>query len=209
MRNACLDERTTSCILFTILIDMKIILASQSSYRKHALDILGLTYETIPSNFDESSIRHDDPKKLAQLLSEAKCKKVAEEHTDGIIVSADLFVVYKNKIFEKPISQDAAIHMLKTFSGNSFDIITGLAVFNCVTGKLLAASESCEVRFRELTDFEIENYTSRYPVTKFAGAFDADGLLRFAERINGNYNFEAALPVDKLVLFLRKNGITV
>jgi predicted house-cleaning NTP pyrophosphatase (Maf/HAM1 superfamily) len=99
--------------------------------------------------------------------------------------------------------------MLKSFSGHTFEIIAGLAVFNGATQNLLSTSEVCKVRFRELTDFEINDYVSKYPVMKFAGAFDADGLLRFADYIEGNYNFKAGLPVNKLILFLRENGITV
>ena len=188
---------------------MKIILASQSPFRKHALDILGLTYETIPSNIDESVIRHENPRQLAQLLAEAKCRKIAEMHKDAIIVSADLFIVHDGKIFEKPKDTKEAKEMLQVFSGNSLEIISGLAVLNSKTGKLLLTSESCTVSFRKLLDLEIDDYIARYPVTKFAGAFDADGLLRFAEHIEGNYNFKAGLPVNRLIEFLRENDIKI
>lgn len=49
----------------------------------------------------------------------------------------------------------------------------------------------------------------RFPAVKCAAAFEADGLLRFAEHIQGSYNFKAAIPVDKLVKFLRENNILV
>ena len=87
---------------------MRIILASQSPFRKHALDVLGLKYEIIPSNIDESAIRHEDPNELAQLLSKAKAQKIGEENPDSVIISADLFVVYDNKIIEKPRDENHA-----------------------------------------------------------------------------------------------------
>ncbi|MDP2685010.1 MAG: Maf family nucleotide pyrophosphatase [bacterium] len=188
---------------------MKIILASQSPFRKHALDILGLKCEIIPSYVDESVIRHEEPDQLAIILAEAKCRKVAEIHKNAIIISADLFIVFNNNIFEKPKSKSEAKSMLNNFSGHPFKIISGLAVFNSKTEKLLLASESCVVNFRVLSNFEIDDYISRYPVEKFAGAFDADGLLRFAERIEGNYNFKAGLPVNRLIEFLRENNLKV
>jgi MAF protein len=188
---------------------MKIILASQSPFRKQALDILGLKYETTPSNIDETVIRDNDPHQLAQLLSVAKCRKIAETNTSAVIISADLFVVLENVIFEKPKSALEAKKMLSAFSGRNFEIVSGLAVLNTVTGKLLQTSQVCNVKFRTLSNFEIDDYVSRYPVLKFAGAFDADGLLRFAEQIEGNYNFKAGLPVNKLIEFLRENGINV
>jgi septum formation protein len=187
---------------------MRIILASQSQYRKHALNILGLTYETIPSNIDESSIRHDDPAELAKLLSEAKAKKIGEKH-DAIIIAADLFVVHNNKIIEKPKDEAHAKEMLKSFSGKTFEIVTGLALYNSITKKLSSSTERCKVTFRNLSDFEIENYISRFPVLKCAGAFEADGLLRFADHIEGNYCFRTGIPVNKLILFLRENDIEV
>ncbi len=188
---------------------MRIILASQSPFRKHALDVLGLSYKTIPSNIDESLIRHKNPNRLAQLLSEAKAKRIGQEQQNSIIIAADLFVVHKNKIFEKPDDEDHAKEMLGSLSGERFDIITGLAVYNSDTGRLLSTSESCKVKFRNLSDFEINDYVSRYPAVKCAAAFEADGLLRFAEHIQGNYNFKTAIPVNKLILFLRENGINI
>lgn len=188
---------------------MKIILASQSPFRKYALDVLGLEYETIPSNFDETSIRHENLEILALRLSEAKAKKIGYDNSDSLIIAADLFVTYKNKIFEKPKDMREAKEMLKTLSGNTFNIITGLAVYNSNTKKLLSTVEVCEVKFRNLTDFEVNDYVSRYPVLKCSAAFEADGLLRFAENVNGNYNFKTAIPMNKLVLFLRSNGIKV
>lgn len=188
---------------------MKIILASQSPYRKHALEVLGLRYETNPSEIDELKIRHSNPRELAKLLSKAKAIKVGEKQKNAVIVAADLFVVYKNKIFEKPLTVINARKMLKTLSGKTFEIVTGIAVYNSKTKKMSTASEVCRVKFRVLSNYEINDYIARYPAIKCAGAFEADGLLRFAEKISGNYNFKAALPVNKLVLFLRKNKVTV
>jgi len=188
---------------------MRIILASQSPYRQHALDVLGLDYETIPSHVDESAIRHDNPGELAQLLSNAKAEKVAEENPNSLIIGADLFVVHNNKILEKPHDEAEAKEMLLSLSANTFEIVTGLVVYNAATKKLLSSADVCRVRFRELSDFEIDDYIKRFPVVNFAAAFESDGLLRFAEHIEGSYNFRTAIPVDKLVLFLRENGVEV
>ena len=188
---------------------MKLILASQSPYRKHSLDILGLDYEVIPSNIDESAIRHEDKKLMAKLLAEAKAQEVAKTNPDSIIIASDLFVVYKNEIFEKPHKEEMAREMLKSLSGNTFDIVNGLAVYNTSTKKMFSTTEICKVKFRDLSDYEINDYISRYPAVKCAGAFDADGMLRFAEHIEGNYNFRTSIPMNKLIEFLRLNNIQV
>lgn len=188
---------------------MKIILASQSPFRKQALEILGLEYEVMPSNIDESAIRHENPHVMAQMLSEAKAAEISKNQNDAIIIAADLFIVHKNQIMEKPVDLEEAKKMLFTLSGSEFDIVSGLAVFNSETKKLLGSSDSCKVTFRKLLEYEIDNYISRYSVTTMAGAFEADGLLRFSEKIEGNYNFKTGLAVNKLIEFLRENDINV
>ena len=99
--------------------------------------------------------------------------------------------------------------MLYMLSGESFEIVAGLAVYNAETKKMLSTTETCTIKFRDLDKYEIEDYISRYPVLKCSAAFESDGLLRFAERVNGNYNFRTAIPVNKLVVFLREHGIQV
>jgi septum formation protein len=188
---------------------MKIILASESQFKKHALDVLGIEYETIPGYFDESSIRHDDPHSLVQKLAEAKAKKIGEEHEESIVVASDLIVAHNNAIYEKPKDEAEAKEMLQSLSGNNFYIIAGLAVYNSSTQSMLSTSEYCEVKFRNLSEYEIDDYIAKYPVTKCAAAFEADGLLRFAEHVQGSYVFRAAMPVEKLVPFLRENGVKV
>lgn len=188
---------------------MKIILASKSPFRKHALDVLGLKYQVIPSDIDEKVIRHKSPAILTQLLSQAKARKIGEKHKNAIIIAADLFVVNNNKILEKPQDERDAKRILRMLSNKNFRILAGLSVYNSQTKKMLSTCEICKVHFRNLSNFEISDYVSRYPATKCAGAFEADGLLRFADRIEGSYNFMTAIPVDKLILFLRKNKVIV
>ena len=188
---------------------MRIILASESKFRKKALEILGLKYETQPSDLDEKSIRDSDPYKLAKKLSEAKAKDVGNKESGSIIIAGDLFIVFNDKIYEKPADEKEAFDMLKSFSGNKSDIICGVAVYNSKSKKMLSSAEKSTVKFRKLKDYEIKDYISRYPVLKLSAAFEGDGLLRFAESIEGKYPFLAGLPLNELILFLRENGLKV
>jgi septum formation protein len=188
---------------------MNIILASASPFRKKALEVLGVSYRVVPSNINEKAIRDENPSKLAQKLSEAKARAVAPSNGNALIVAADLFVTMNGKIFEKPADMTEAVEMLRAFSGKKLEIVTGLAVYNSGTQKMLSATESCTVEFRKLSEHEITDYVSRYPVLLFAGAFNDEGMLRFSERVEGNYNVHAALPMNRLVEFLRENGLEV
>ncbi|MFH1398684.1 MAG: Maf family protein [Candidatus Woesearchaeota archaeon] len=186
---------------------MKVILASQSQFRKKALDILGLKYEVRPAHIDEKAIRDKDFMVMCKRLAEEKAKVLDSE--DAIIVSGDLICVFNNRIYEKPGDVEEAKQMLRDFSGNAVDIIASVAVYNTKTKKMLSKAERCVVKFRKLFEYEIEDYCSRYPVTKFAGAFDGDGVSRFCTSITGDHCFLNGVPMNALIMFLRENGLEV
>jgi septum formation protein len=87
--------------------------------------------------------------------------------------------------------------------------VTALSVLHSITGKLLSAVETSDIVFRQLIDREVEDYIAHYDVLSYAGAFESDAVLRFAERISGSYNFVTALPVSRLIVFLRAQGVEV
>jgi len=182
---------------------MKVVLASESQSRRRALDILGLTYEVRPSAIDEKSIRDADPAALTRKLAEAKAWKVASDVQDAVVVSGDAVVAKDGKILEKPRGHDEAVGFLRELSGSAFHFVTSLAVVHSDTRRLLSTVESSEIRFRQLVEREILDYVSRYPVLRFAGAFEGDGVARFADCVSGSYNFITALPVSRLAVFLR------
>jgi MAF protein len=189
--------------------NMKIILASESPFRKRALDLLGVRHEVCPSRIDERAIRDTDPAELTRKLAEAKARKIANEHRDAVIVSGDAVVAKNGRILEKPRDHAEAAAFLKELSGSDFQFITSLAVLNSSTGKMLSAVEASNIVFRPLLDEEIRAYIAKYDVLSYAGAFESDAVLLFAERISGSYNFVTALPVSRLVVFLREQGISV
>jgi len=188
---------------------VKIVLASESQSRRRALDILGLPYEVSASALEEKAIRDSDPAALTKKLAEAKAWKVADRLQDAVVVSGDAVVAKDEKIFEKPRSNDEAKDFLRQLSGSAFQFVTSLAVIHSDTRKMLSTVEISEIRFRSLVEHEIQDYISRYPVLRFAGAFEGDGVLRLADSVSGSYNFITALPVSRLAVFLREQGVEV
>jgi septum formation protein len=188
---------------------MRVVLASESQSRKRALDILGLAYEVRPSAIDEKSIRDSDPAKLTKKLAEAKAWRVASSCQDAVVVSGDAVVAKDGKIFENPRSNDEAVEFLRELSGSTFQFVTSLTVIRSDTRRMLSTVEISQIKFRQLVEREIHDYISRYPVLRFAGAFEGDGVLRFADSVSGSYNFITALPVSRLAVFLREQGVEV
>ena len=186
---------------------MRIILASESKFRQRAMDLLGLPYETHPSAFDEKSIRDRNPMRLTQKLAEAKAQKMASLFPDAIVVSGDAVVSKGDRIYEKPRSQEEAAQFLRELSGSEFQFVTALTVVHGSAQKTLSTVESSDIAFRHLVEREIQWYIGAYDVLSYAGAFESDAVLRFAERISGSYNFVTALPVSRLIVFLRALGV--
>jgi len=173
------------------------------------LDLLGLAYELYPSRIDEKAVRDDNPAELMRKLAEAKAQKVATECTDAVVISGDAVVSKNGRIYEKPQSNAEAAQFLKELSGSEFQFVTALSVVHTQTWNMLSTVETSDILFRPLTDREIQNYISKYEVLSYAGAFESDAVLRFAERICGSYNFVTALPFSRLIIFLREQGVDI
>jgi septum formation protein len=187
----------------------RIVLASESVFRRRAMDLIGLPYETCPSEVDEKAIRDDNPEELTRKLAEAKARKVAAERPDAVIVAGDAVVAKGRKIYEKPRTLEEAAHFLRELSGSEFEFVTSLAVLDAPTGRILSTAESSTIEFRDLVEREIQEYVQKYDVLRYAGAFESDAVLKFAERIEGSYNFVTALPVSRLIVFLRAQGVEI
>jgi len=173
------------------------------------MDILGVRYEVHASAIDEKAIRDADPAGLTKKLAEAKAWKVANEFHDAVVVAGDAVVAKEARIFEKPRTIEEAVQFLRELSGTAFQFVTSLVVLRTNTKRMLSTVEISKIKFRELAGHEIDNYVSRYPVLKFAGAFEGDGVARFADAVSGSFNFMTGIPVSRLAVFLREQGVEV
>ena len=114
-----------------------------------------------------------------------------------------------DRIYEKPRSKVEAAEFLRELSGSKFQFVTALTVVHSGTEKMLSTVETSDIAFRPLADHEIESYIQTHDVLRFAGAFESHAVLRFGEHISGSYNFVTALPVSRLIVFLREQGVEI
>jgi predicted house-cleaning NTP pyrophosphatase (Maf/HAM1 superfamily) len=101
------------------------------------------------------------------------------------------------------------VEFLRELSGSAFQFVTPLTVLRSDTGRMLSAVETSHIKFRQLEDRELHDYVRRYPVLRYAGALEGDSALRFADSVSGSYNFITAMPVSRLAVFLREQGVEV
>lgn len=180
---------------------MEIILASQSPRRKELLKLLGHPFRVQVAAVEETM--EDLP--IAQAVARLSYRKAAAigPAQDQIVIGADTIVVLEEKVLGKPRDAEDAANMLRSLSGRTHQVMTGVCVLK---GKqVLTHTEVTQVTFRPLTEAEIQTYVaSKEPMDK-AGAYGIQGgAARFVEGIVGDYYNVMGLPVCRLGLMLEK-----
>ena len=188
----------------------RIVLASASPRRKELLEQIGLQFEVAPSNHDEEITSASEPHETARKLSLGKARSAARKHRNALIIAADTFVVFGDRILGKPHTNAEAREMLCALNGKPHLVITGFTVLDTETGKVVSRSVETRVNMRKLTLEEIESYVrTKEPLDK-AGGYAIQGLgAVLVERIEGDYFNVVGLPLSALAESLREFGIKV
>ncbi|MFH1703795.1 MAG: Maf family protein [Nitrospirota bacterium] len=188
----------------------KIILASASPRRKEILRKTGLNFSICTSDYKEDINLSLKPRALAKFLSHKKAETVAHKYKNAIIIAADTFIVFKNRLLGKPHTDKEAEKMLNMLNGKAHSVITGFTIMDTASKKILSRSVETKVYFKKLGRKEINAYVrSKEPLDK-AGAYAIQGLGSvFIERIDGDFLNVVGLPLLALTESLKKFGITV
>lgn len=188
----------------------KIVLASASPRRKALLENLGLVFEAIPADIDET-IDGEFSEQLIEKLALDKADYVAQKLTESaIVIGSDTVVVVDNQILGKPKDKDDAERMLKLLSGKTHEVISAIALIDTSDNTILCDSVISKVKFRKLEDSEIENYINTGEPDDKAGAYAIQGFASvFVESIDGCYNNIVGISVYKLAQMLKKFGINI
>lgn len=187
-----------------------IILASQSPRRKELLAVLGFkNFEIVPADIDEVL---DNNMPIGDAVAEIALEKaeyVKNKVGDStLILAADTVVVLDGIVLGKPVDVSDARRMLRSISGRTHLVYTGVALIN--KGRVLKKFETTKVSFRHLSDQEIDAYiTTGEPMDK-AGAYGAQGLASlFIDRIDGDYFNVVGLPLFLLGQMLSDMGFNI
>jgi len=188
----------------------KLILASGSPRRIELLKMLGCKFQVIPSKVEEKINPRLSPTQNVKRLSRLKVLDVASKMSDGIVIAADTEVVLNKKIFGKPKNKKEAWEMLKNLSGKEHQVITGLAVVEAKSKKLLQDVVVTRVKFRKLNKKLIEKYIATGEPLDKAGAYGIQGKAALlVESIKGDYFNVVGLPLNTLNQLLEKFRISL
>jgi septum formation protein len=188
----------------------RIILASTSPRRHKLAQEIGLEFEIVPSGYEEDMTLSLEPKDLVMTLAYGKAKDVAKKFSDGIVLGVDTIVVFNNKKLGKPKNKEDAFKMLSLLSGKEHEVYSGIALIDCKTGKEIKDYELSKVKFRKISDDEIEKYIQTGEPMDKAGAYAIQGLGGiFIEKVNGCYSNIVGFPVHCIYQNLKKLGVNI
>lgn len=179
---------------------MRIILASQSPRRRELLKNIGIDFEVMVDNSDEVIIAQELPKDSVLRLSLQKAKNVAERcNNDSLVIAADTVVSIDDKILGKPKDEQEAKAMLRTLSGRSNTVYTGVTVIRTSDRKTVCDYVATDVKFRVMADSVIAGYVNSGEPMDKAGAYGIQELgALLIEGVSGDYFNVVGLPLCRL-----------
>lgn len=190
---------------------MNLVLASTSPFRRAVLEKLGIPFDVVSPDVDETPRPGETPAELVERLSIAKARTVARERESGLVIGSDQVAVIDSEILGKPGSHERAVAQLRQASGRRVTFLTGLALVNAASGQVQSEVVPFHVHFRELSETMIENYLKREQPYNCAGSFKSEALgIVLFERLEGeDPNTLIGLPLIRLVRMLEKAGMPI
>lgn len=180
-----------------------LILASGSPRRKEILEKLGFEFIIQKTDADESYPKGLAVSDIAQHLASVKAATSLANNPTDTVIGSDTIVVLEGRVLGKPVDADDARNMLRSLSGKTHKVYTGVCVASAK--KTVSFTVETDVEFATLNDAEIEEYiASGEPMDK-AGAYGIQGLgCRFVRSIKGDYYSVMGLPANRLYEVLKR-----
>ena len=186
------------------MLSFDIVLASASPRRKAILSQIDLDFTTEPSKINEDFLIELLPKAFCEHWAREKANDVARSHLDKLIIGADTIVVIDNKILGKPKNYKESFSMLKSLSGKTHQVLTGVSLIHIDLGIDFTFNESTNVSFCFLTDEEIDIYINKYQPYDKAGSYGIqNGFSVYVEKINGCFYNVMGFPISRFHKFYK------
>ena len=186
-----------------------LLLGSTSPYRRELLARLRLPFDTDAPRVDETPQPGEAPRALALRLALAKARDVAARHRQAIVIGSDQVADLAGRPLGKPGTHERAVAQLRAMRGQTVVFQTALAVVCVDTGFEQTDLAAVEVRFRDLTDDEIERYLRAEQPYDCAGSAKSEGLgIALLDAIHSDDPTAlVGLPLIRTARLLRAAGL--
>jgi septum formation protein len=188
-------------------VNSRLVLASASPRRRQLLAQTGLEFDIVESGVNEEKGQSESGPDFAHRMACEKALSVSIRRPGDLVLGADTVVEIGGEILEKPQDRCDARRMLRMLSGQTHRVFTGFALARA--GRIVeSAAIVSGVRFRTLSDSEIERYiATNEPYDKAGGyAIQGDGG-DFIAAVEGSTANVMGLPIDEVLAALRRSGI--
>ena len=187
----------------------RLVLASTSRYRRELLGRLGLPFEVLAPDADESPLPGEAPADLALRLALLKARSVRV--ANALVIGSDQAAALEGRLIGKPGSHEAAVRQLRELSGRTADFHTAVCLLDSSTNTVESRVVACRVTFRPLDERRIEAYLRREQPYDCAGSAKAEGLgIALIARIDSEDPTSLiGLPLIALTELLERAGMPV
>jgi septum formation protein len=189
--------------------DWPVILGSTSRYRKELLSRLRIPFEVCAPHVDETPLPGEPPKELALRLALAKALAVAKQNPNAVVIGSDQVADLDGTPLGKPGNHANAVLQLQKMRGKTVVFQTALSVVCVANGYQRTDLAAVRVKFRDLTDSEIESYLRAEEPYDCAGSAKSEGLgIALLDAIeNDDPTALVGLPLIRTCQMLREAGV--
>ena len=186
------------------MLKFDIILASASPRRKTILSQVDIDFTVEPSKINEDFSIDLLPKGFCEHWAREKAIDIAKGHSDKLIIGADTIVIINDKILGKPRTYKESFAMLKSLSGKTHQVLTGVSLIHLDLGIDFTFNEATNVSFCILTDDDINEYIDKCKPYDKAGSYGIqDGFSVYVEKINGCFYNVMGFPISRFHKFYK------
>lgn len=194
---------------------VKVVLASESKYRRMLIEQLGMGVECVRSPFDEEAAKDglagSTAEQFVSALAQGKARAAAELHPDALVIGSDQAVDLDGELLGKPHTEERAREQLARLAGRAHRIVTAVTVRHERSGREETSVDVTELTVRALSEKAIADYVRRDQPLDCAGSYrlEALGIALFERVRSDDHTAVIGLPLMRLCTLLERFGVPV
>lgn len=191
---------------------MKILLASQSRYRRELLDRLNITYAVASPTVDEELLKKNATVSLLDLplyLAQKKAESLCDQNVNGITIGCDQMAILNNQVLHKPGTAEKALQQLLDLQNQTHVLITAMAIH--FKGQWFHHTDITRLTMAALDKSQLERYIQADQPLDCAGSYkiEKQGIALFDRIETEDFTAITGLPLLALSRTLKKLGVKI
>jgi len=158
-----------------------------------------LSFQVVPPDVREIYSRQYSPRELALHNAMLKCRNVARDYPQSIVIGSDTVVTLEGEAIGKPRDLEDAALILKKLSGRTHEVVSAVVIMHLSRQLRTSFLEISQVTLKPLSPEEITRYHQRIePLDKAGGYAAQEDEGEIIERVEGSFSNVVGLPMERL-----------